>query len=178
MLRFYANNSIGHNEGPLKLAGLLVIDSEIGGYLHGADRILGHVAEGAVAEDRGIEGSVVVVPGRHDGPEVSPDEVRVLPDGLGDGAEDDALGHERLAVGGGDGLGVDDGVDGKAGRYDGVDSEAGRFPSAPAIIAWRWQQSMTASTAKRADSPPLLQLSLGGGSGRKFSENPGVKPET
>jgi hypothetical protein len=97
----------------------------VGRYLRRANRVLGHVAEGPVAEDRRIEGGVVVVGWRHDAAKVALQQVGVLADGLGDGAEDDALGHERLAVGGGDGGGVDDGDVGEALLLGERDAEAG-----------------------------------------------------
>src|ERR1019366_7651484 len=47
---------VGDDQGALKLPGVLGIDAEIGGELHGTLDTLGDVAEAAVAEDGGVEG--------------------------------------------------------------------------------------------------------------------------
>ena len=80
----------GDDEGPLELAGVGGIDAEVGGQLHRAAHALGDVAERAVGEDRGVERGEEVVAVGDDRAEVPADKVRVVLDGFGEGAEDDA----------------------------------------------------------------------------------------
>src|SRR5580658_143295 len=80
---------VGDDQGTLELAGVLGVDAEIGGQLHGAAHALGNVAEGAIAEDGRIQGGKEIV-GRGDhGAKIFLDQVRVIVDGFGEGAKDD-----------------------------------------------------------------------------------------
>ena len=104
-----ADEGVGfaHDERALERAGdLAAIDEEVRGDVHGADDVLGDVAEGAIEEDGRVERGVEVVGGRHHFAQVVPDEVRVVPNGLRDGAEDDAGVRESLFVSGGEGIPV------------------------------------------------------------------------
>mmetsp|Transcript_55570 Transcript_55570/g.146297 ORF Transcript_55570/g.146297 Transcript_55570/m.146297 type:complete len:225 (-) Transcript_55570:529-1203(-) len=107
---------VGDEERPLELAGVLVVDAEVRRDLHGALRPLGDVAEGAVAEDCAVQARKVVVRRGHDAAKVLLDELRVLLDGLVDGAEDDAGLQELLLEGRADALAVEDGVHGDVGE--------------------------------------------------------------
>ncbi len=81
---------VGDDEGTLELAGILGVDAEVGGQLHGAAHALGHVAEGTVGENRRVQGGEEVVGRRHHRAEVFLDQVGVLLNGFGERAEDDA----------------------------------------------------------------------------------------
>ena len=61
----YVGAFVGHDEGALELPRAPGIDPEVAGELHRAVHALGDVAEGAVGEDSGVEGRVIVVPDRH-----------------------------------------------------------------------------------------------------------------
>ena len=91
---------VGYDEGPLELAGAPGVDAEIAGQLHRAVHPLGNVAEGAVGEYCGVEGCIVVVAYGHHRCKVFADQIGIVPDGLGEGAEDNALLGQRLAEGG------------------------------------------------------------------------------
>ena len=98
----------------LELAGLLLVDAEVGRQLHRAAHALRHVDERAVGEHRRVERGVEVVALRHDRAEVLPHELRMLADRLRDRAEDHAgLGQLGLE-GGHDGDAVEHGIDGDA----------------------------------------------------------------
>jgi hypothetical protein len=86
------------------------VDAEVRRELHRATNALRDEAEGAVAEHGGVEGRVEIVRVRHDRPEVATDELRVLPDGLGHRAEDDAHLLELVLEGRRHGNAVEDGV--------------------------------------------------------------------
>ena len=92
---------VGDDQGALELAGVLGVDAEVGGQLHGAADALGDVAEGTVAEDRRIQRGEEVVGGRDHRAEVFLDQVGMLLDGFGEGAEDDAHLAQLFLEGGG-----------------------------------------------------------------------------
>ncbi len=102
---------VGHDQGALELPGVLGVDAEVGGKLHGAAHAFGHVAEGAVAEDRGIQGREEVVGGGNHRAEVLAHQVGVLAHGFGERAEDDPHGLQLLLEGGGHGDRVEHGID-------------------------------------------------------------------
>ena len=133
------------------MPGLLVVDPKVCRYLHWANRILGHIAERPIAEHGRIEGSIVVICRRHDAAKVALDKVRVLADGLGNGAKDDALLHELLPVGGGDGGGVDDGIDGDVGEA--------------LLLAERDPEAIEGGEKLRVDLVEAVELGLGLGRG-------------
>mmetsp|Transcript_11040 Transcript_11040/g.25014 ORF Transcript_11040/g.25014 Transcript_11040/m.25014 type:complete len:239 (+) Transcript_11040:763-1479(+) len=103
---------LGDDERSLKLPRLHGVDAKVRRQLHGTVHTLGDVAERPVAEHGAVECGVVVVRDGYDASHVLFDEVRVLLDGLADGAEDDASFGELLAEGGCDGHAVEHGVDG------------------------------------------------------------------
>mmetsp|Transcript_77650 Transcript_77650/g.217916 ORF Transcript_77650/g.217916 Transcript_77650/m.217916 type:complete len:206 (+) Transcript_77650:771-1388(+) len=103
---------ICNDECALELSGILVVDAEVSRNLHGALRVLGDVAEGAVAEDRAVQGREVVVPAGNDAAHVLLHHVRVVLDSLGDGTEDDAYLQELLLEGRADALAVEDRIHG------------------------------------------------------------------
>ena len=110
----HAGAGLGHNEGALELARVLVVDAEVGAQVHGTGDALGDEHEAAICEHGAVEGRVEVVGEGHHAAEVLLDEVGVFPHGLAEAAEDDSLGGELLFVGGGDAHGVEDHVHGHA----------------------------------------------------------------
>src|SRR5713101_1225919 len=101
----------------LELAGVLGVDAEVGRQLHRTAHALRDVAEGAVAEDRGVErGEEVVRVGDHR-PEVLLDQLRMVLHRLGERAEDDACLGQLLLEGGGHRDAVEDGVHRDAGEH-------------------------------------------------------------
>ena len=91
------------------------VDPEVRRQLHRATHALGHEAERTVGEHGRVEGGVEVVAPRHHRTQVRAHQFRMLPDGLGERAEDHpGLGQRRLERGG-DGDRVDDRVDRHAG---------------------------------------------------------------
>ena len=98
---------VGDDQGALKLPGVLGVDAEIGGQLHGALDALGDVAEAAVAEDGGVEGGEEIVAGGDYRSEILADEVGMLFDGFGERSEDDADFVQFGLEGGGDGNAVE-----------------------------------------------------------------------
>src|SRR5215471_14994279 len=81
---------VGHDEGPLELAGARGVDAEIRGKLHGTPHALRDIAERAVAEDRRVERREEVVRVGDHGAQVALDEGWMLLDRLRERAEDDA----------------------------------------------------------------------------------------
>ena len=61
---------LGDDQRPLELAGVPLVDAEIGRQLHRAAHALGHVDERAVGEDRRVERRVEIVGHRHDRAEI------------------------------------------------------------------------------------------------------------
>ena len=82
---------VGHDEGALELTCTPGIDPEVAGKLHRAVYSLGDVAEGAVGEDSGVEGRVVVIPDGHHRCQVLAHQVGIVAHGLRERAEDDAF---------------------------------------------------------------------------------------
>ena len=163
----------GHEQGPLELPGVRGVDAEVGAELHRAAHALRHVDEGAVGEDRGVQGGEEVVGVRDDGPQVLPHEVGVLPHRLGERAEDDARLLQLLLERGGDGDAVEDGVDrdprelgplveghARASRTSRAASgpprrgSSGRPSSASARRSTRWPGSRSAGSGRSATSAP------------------------
>ena len=163
----------GHEQRPLELAGVRGVDAEVGAELHRAAHALRHVDEGAVGEDRGVQGGEEVVGVRDDGPQVLPHEVGVLPHRLGEGAEDDARLLELRLERGGDGDAVEDGVDrdpgepgplverhARASRTSRAASgpprrgSSARPSSASARRSTRWPGSRSAGSGRSATSAP------------------------
>mmetsp|Transcript_74635 Transcript_74635/g.120509 ORF Transcript_74635/g.120509 Transcript_74635/m.120509 type:complete len:232 (-) Transcript_74635:449-1144(-) len=107
---------IANQEGPLKLATVLVVDSEVGRDLHGALCARRDVAERAVAEDRTVQGSKVVVAGWDYAAHVLLDHFGMLLDSLTDGAKDHPSLQEFLLEGSPDALAIEDGVNGHVGQ--------------------------------------------------------------
>ena len=87
------------DESPLELAGIQRVDAEIGHKLNRAPDAGRHVAERAVAEDRGVQRGVEVVGVWHYGTEIFSHQVWIPLHRLGDGTEDDARILEHLLVG-------------------------------------------------------------------------------
>ena len=105
----------GDDEGALELAGIRLIDAEIGHQLHGAADAFGDVGKRSVAEDSRVEAGIEVVPEWHHGAEVLLHQVGVVLDGFAHGAEDYPGFLQRFPVGGSDGDAVQHGVN----RYTG-----------------------------------------------------------
>ena len=103
---------LGDDQRALELAGIPLIDAEIGRQLHRAAHALGHVDEGAVGEDRRVERGVEIVGDRHDRAEILPHDLRIFADRLGDRAEDDAGLLQLLLEGGDDRDRIEHRVDG------------------------------------------------------------------
>src|SRR5690554_3037933 len=93
---------ISNDQGALELPGIQFIDPEISGQLHGAAYALGNVDKGAIGENRGVQGSVVVVLLRHHGPQILFYQIRETANGLADRTENDARLFQFLAEGGDD----------------------------------------------------------------------------
>ena len=101
---------VGHNQRALKLARTFGVDTEIGAQLHRTAHPLGDVAEGAVAEDRRVEGGKEIVAGRHHATQILLHQVGMLLHSLADGHEDNAFLFEGLLTGGFHADGIHDGV--------------------------------------------------------------------
>ena len=106
----HARAFVGDDERAFELAGAARVDAEVAAEIHRALHSLGDVAEGAVGEDRAVQRRVEVVGDGHYAREVLAHEVRVLPDSLGEAAEDDAHLRQCLAEGGADANGVEHGI--------------------------------------------------------------------
>src|SRR5690606_13044144 len=102
---------VGDDQRPFELAGVFGVDAEVGAELHRAAGPFGHVDEGAVGEDRAVEGGEVVVALRHDTAEPLLHQLRMLADRLADGKEDDAGLLQFLAERGGDRNAVEHRID-------------------------------------------------------------------
>ena len=107
---------LGDDEGPLELAGLLGVDSEVGHQLNGAAGTLRNVGEGPVAEHGGVQCCVEVVGVGDHRTQVLLHQFGVVLDGFAHGAEDDAGFLQHILVGGGDGDTVQHGVNRHAGH--------------------------------------------------------------
>src|SRR6185369_8701822 len=79
-----------HDQRALELPRFLRVDAEIGRQLHRAAYALRDVAEATVGEDRGVECSIEVVPGRHDAAEVLAHELGMIAHRFRERTEDDA----------------------------------------------------------------------------------------
>ena len=99
---------VGDDERTFELSGARRIDAEITRQFHRALHAFRDIAERAVGKDGGVQRREIIIPGGDHCSQVFPDKVRVLPDGLREGAEYDALLGEGLAEGGLDGDGVED----------------------------------------------------------------------
>ena len=106
----------GDDQCSLELASVACVDSEIGAELHWTAHALRDIDEGAVAEDRGVEAGVVVVGMWNHRAQILFDQLRMLVNGLGNGAEDDARVGQRGAEGRGDRDAVEHGIHGDPGE--------------------------------------------------------------
>ena len=107
---------VGDQQRALELPGARGVDPEIGRELHRAAHALRNVGEGAVGEDRRVEGREEVVRVRHHGAQVLAHQLGMILHRLRERAEEDALLLELRLEGGGDGDAVEDGVDRHAGE--------------------------------------------------------------
>ena len=107
---------LAHDQGALELTGVAGVDAEVGAQLHRAAHAFGNEHEAAIGEHRRVERGEIVVTHRHHGAQVLADQLRVLLDGLGHRAEDDALLGQFLAEGGTDGHRVEHRVHRHAGQ--------------------------------------------------------------
>ena len=89
---------LGDDQRPLELPGARGIDPEIGREVHRAVHALRDEHEGAVGEDRRVEGGEVVVIGGHHAAHVLADQLRVFADRLAKRTEDDPLLRQRRLV--------------------------------------------------------------------------------
>ena len=69
---------VGDDEGALELAGVLLIDAEVGRELHRAAHALRHVDKRAVGEHRRVKRGEEIVGDRHHGAEISLHQLRLL----------------------------------------------------------------------------------------------------
>ncbi len=81
---------VGDDQRALELAGVLLVDPEIGRQLHRAANALRDVDEGSVGEDGRIQRGEVVVGDGNDRAEILLHELGMLADRLRDRAEDHA----------------------------------------------------------------------------------------
>ena len=91
---------LGDDQGALELAGMAGVDPEVGAQLHRAAHPFRNEHEAAVGEHRRVQRGEVVVAVRDHAAQVLLHQLRVLADGLGHRAEDDALLGQLLAEGG------------------------------------------------------------------------------
>ena len=103
---------IGDDQRALELAGVLLVDAEIGRQLHRAAHAGRHVDERAVGEHRRIERRVEIVGRGHHRAEIASHQVAVVTHRLGERTEDHARLGELGLEGGGDGDRVEHRVDG------------------------------------------------------------------
>src|SRR4051794_18795871 len=137
---------VGDDQGALELAGVGGVDAEVGRQLHGAAHAVGHVDEAAVGEDRGVQGGEEVVTLRHHRAEIAANQLRVLPDRLGDRAED----HPEFAQ-----LGPEGGGD-----RDAVEHVVDRDPGQDLLLADRDAQLVVGLADLRVDLVQRLRLLL------------------
>ena len=71
-----------HDQGALKLAGVTRVDAEIGGKLHRALNPLRDEHKRTIAENRRIEGRIIVIVAGNNRTEITLDQLRVLLDSL------------------------------------------------------------------------------------------------
>ena len=91
---------VGDDQRALELAGILLVDAEIGRQLHRAAHARRHVDERAVGKHRRIERGEEIVGDRHHRAEIFPHQLRMLVHRFRDRAEDHAgLGELRLEGG-------------------------------------------------------------------------------
>ena len=81
---------VGDDQRALELAGILLVDAEVGRQLHRAAHALRHVDERSVGEHRRVQRGIVVVGLRHDRAQVLLHQLRMLAQRLGNRTEDDA----------------------------------------------------------------------------------------
>ncbi|MNE67364.1 hypothetical protein D3C80_1629660 [compost metagenome] len=102
----YVGAFLTDDQRALELAGIFLVDTEIGGQLHRAANTLRHEDERTVGEDRSIQRRVVVIRRRHDRTEILLDKLGMLADGFRDRHEDHAgllkflleCGHDRNRI--------------------------------------------------------------------------------
>ena len=108
---------VGDDQGALELAGVGLVDTEVGGQLHGATHALGDVDEGAIGKHGAVQGGIEVIALGHHGTQVFLDQFRMVLDCLGNGAEDHARFPQLLFEGGEYGGGVEHHIHGNAGEH-------------------------------------------------------------
>ena len=81
---------VGDDQRALELAGVALVDTEVGGELHRAAHARGNVDERAIGKDSAVEGGEVIVGHRYDGAQIFFHEVRVRMHSFRDRAEDNA----------------------------------------------------------------------------------------
>ena len=91
---------VGDDQRSLKLTRITGIDAEIGTEFHGAAYPFGDIYEGAVAEHRRIKRCEEVVTIRHHRAQVFAHQIRMLLDGIADGAEYNTFLAQFLLEGG------------------------------------------------------------------------------
>ncbi len=102
---------VGDDQRALELAGILLVDAEIGREFHRAAHARRHIDERPVGEDGGVQRGIVVVALGHDGAEILLHQLGVFPNGFRDRAEDHARIGQFLLEGRGDGDGIEYGID-------------------------------------------------------------------
>ena len=107
---------VGDDQGALKLPGVLGVDAEIGGELHGTLDAFVDVAETAVAEDGRVQCREEIVADGDHRAQILADQVRILLHGFGEGTKDDADFVQLGLEGGGDGNAIEHGIHRDAGE--------------------------------------------------------------
>ena len=101
---------IGHQNGTFKLAGFFRVDTEISRQLHRATYAFWYVNKGAVGGHRRVERREEIIVRGYHGPNVLFHQFRVVVNRFAEGAENDPLLCQLLAVGGRHRDGVENGV--------------------------------------------------------------------
>ena len=81
---------IRNDEGAFELAGVLLVDPEIGRQFHRAADALRNVDEGPVGEDGRVKRREIIVANRDNRTQIALHQLRIVADRLGNRAEDDA----------------------------------------------------------------------------------------
>ena len=102
---------VGDDQRALELAGVLLVDAEIGRQLHRAAHARRHVDERAVGEHRRVERGEEIVGGRHHGAEILLHQIGMLAQRLRDRHEDHAGLLQLRLEGGRDRNRIEHGID-------------------------------------------------------------------
>ena len=78
---------LGNDQRPLELAGILLVDPEIGRQFHRATHTLGNVDERSIGEHGAIQRRVIIIRHRNNRAEIFPHQFRMLFDGIRNRAE-------------------------------------------------------------------------------------------